>query len=91
MLSLPQRVPPDRQVETLEPLHLQIAADGRIALDGETIAPRLFRAEMAFLAARAEPPLVEVDPADQVSYAHVVSVLSDLKAAGITRVGFRER
>ncbi len=71
-----------------EPLHLRIAADGALFLDGTMIRPEVLAAEAAFQSARDTKRVIEIDAADNVAYAHVADVLGTLKNAGLQRVGF---
>jgi biopolymer transport protein ExbD len=93
VLTLPTRLPPERMPPPPPepPLQLRIAADGRIALDGQPLPDAVFAAEIAHRAAGGKALAVEIDADQAVAYAHVVEVLGTLREQGIARVGFVDR
>ena len=80
--------PLPKTLPEIEPLELQILVDGRVVLDGKTLAPKVFAAEIAHIATWNEPPGINIAVAEQTEYRHVVDALAVIKGEGIRRISF---
>ena len=78
------------QVEAGAPLHLEVSADGRVALEGQMLAsePGSLAAALRAAAQGRESPLLVIYADAQASHQSVVDVMQAARAAGIGRLSF---
>jgi len=86
-LNMPAGKPPPPQ-RPPQVVRLDVAADGRLSWDGETVAgDAALDARLRQVAAQADLPELHLRPDKAVDYGVVAHVLAAAQRAGVTRLG----
>jgi biopolymer transport protein ExbD len=86
-LNMPVGEPPTRS-EPPPVLRIDIAADGRVSFDGQTLADRpAIESRLREVAAQPDQPEVHLRPDRLAAYSDVATVMAAAQRLGITKLG----
>jgi len=86
-MTLPSGKPPQNKVKPPKITRIEVAADSRITLDGETVTVAQLKDKLTVLKGDNPDFPVVVKGSDEVEYQGMVSVLDTLQQLDITKVG----
>lgn len=83
-MDLPQG--PRHLTDPTPPIHLTIQADGAMYWNGAPLSMDQLTMQLRIAAARAQPPALQIDAADNVPYDAVARVLAQANAQGLAKI-----
>lgn len=86
-MTLPSGKPPPPKKDKPKITRIEVAADSRITLDGETVTVLQLKSKLTALKAENPDLPVVVKGSDEVEYQGMVAVLDTLQQLDITKVG----
>ena len=86
-MTLPSGKPPPPSKVKPKITRIEVSADSRITLDGETVTVAQLKAKLSALKAESPDPAVVVKGSDEVEFQGMVAVLDTLQQLDITKVG----
>jgi|TARA_R110002020_G_scaffold114595_3_gene263711 biopolymer transport protein ExbD len=87
-VELPQATLEEKPEIDQPPITLAVTADGKVYWNDEEVSPEILDARLAVLAQKTPQPQVDIRSDNITKYSVIHEVVSDVRRAGIRKVGF---